>query len=460
MRAPVIIAALTAGLMPAFWQPARAGDVPTGKPLAHDGGVEAIAIQPAGCWLVTGGGDGTARLWDLTAADPSAAARVVLRGHSKPITRLAISPDGRRLATGSTDETVSVWDLGARDPARTTLVLRDLRPARWPTGPVAGAVAFSASGRRLLTGFNEIRAEQVNNRGWRARVWDLRAADPTAAGVLLEGAVHAGMGSGRLEGVGPNPRWLVSSSPTAEGLALRVWDLEADDLRAGVVIVAARVSVRRAEAIVPEISPDGRWLFARTGDKTTDEYRLWDLRAVSLGGTVLLTRKFPAPARASGFSPDGRWLAAAVDLPPHAVHLWDLHAKDPQRHGRTLPGHTNTVRELAFSPEGHRLATTGDDSTVRLWDLRAEDPAAAAEVLHTAADLLLFTPNGRRLVAGDREAGRLHVWDLDGVRGTPCGVELRGAGKAIMNVVLSPDGRWLVTRNADKTARLWELGSQ
>jgi hypothetical protein len=48
LRAVLIVAALTAGLMPGVAQPARASDVPAGRQLIHDGGVEAVAIQPTG----------------------------------------------------------------------------------------------------------------------------------------------------------------------------------------------------------------------------------------------------------------------------------------------------------------------------------------------------------------------------------------------------------------------------
>src|SRR2546422_2385083 len=34
----------------------------------------------------------------------------------------------------------------------------------------------------------------------------------------------------------------------------------------------------------------------------------------------------------------------------------------------TLRGHTNWVRTVAFSPDGHTLATGSDDQTIRLWE--------------------------------------------------------------------------------------------
>ncbi|MGH3793154.1 MAG: WD40 repeat domain-containing protein [Pseudonocardiaceae bacterium] len=37
--------------------------------------------------------------------------------------------------------------------------------------------------------------------------------------------------------------------------------------------------------------------------------------------------------------------------------------------GPPLTGHTHTVHAVAFSPDGHTLATGSDDQTVQLWHL-------------------------------------------------------------------------------------------
>jgi WD40 repeat protein len=66
--------------------------------------------------------------------------------------------------------------------------------------------------------------------------------------------------------------------------------------------------------------------------------------------------------RGVAFSPDGTLLASAAD--DTTVRLWEVASGT---HVRTLTGHTDSVRGVAFSPVGTLLASAADDKTVRLW---------------------------------------------------------------------------------------------
>ena len=70
---------------------------------------------------VTGSGDDTVRVWDLTTGTPIGDP---LTGHTDPVTAVAaaVLPDGRPVAvTGSCDDTVRVWDLTTGTPIGDTL---------------------------------------------------------------------------------------------------------------------------------------------------------------------------------------------------------------------------------------------------------------------------------------------------------------------------------------------------
>lgn len=137
---------------------------------------------------------------------------------------------------------------------------------------------------------------------------------------------------------------------------------------------------------------------------------------------------------AVAFSPDGSRLASAgTETVIRILRLADGEVE------RTLAGHTQSVMELAYSPEGKSMVSTSRDGTAKWWDLSValDDP--------TSQDLgrglrAAMSPDGARLFIGG-EAGPLRSFFLpdlspvDRVRG-PEGVRM---------VAVAPAGDLLVT---------------
>jgi hypothetical protein len=98
--------------------------------------VRTIAISADGLWLVSGSEDGTARLWDLAAEDPSANS-IVLPGHVGPVWKVLINDDGSLVTTAGQDAQVHLWypdevaDISSLGDAACSTAGRSLTPAEW-----------------------------------------------------------------------------------------------------------------------------------------------------------------------------------------------------------------------------------------------------------------------------------------------------------------------------------------
>ncbi|NPV65869.1 MAG: protein kinase [Anaerolineae bacterium] len=153
------------------------------------------------------------------------------------------------------------------------------------------------------------------------------------------------------------------------------------------------------------------------------------------------------------FSPDGRMLVSAGR--DGTIRRWDVAARQPI--DPPLTGHTDWINGLAFSPDGSLLASAGRDRTIRLWDAASGEPIGDPLVGHAAEVwAIAFSPDGAALVSGDAEGGLL-LWNLTG---TPTITRrLEGHTGAIYAVAFSPDGRLIASAGEEQTIRLWDAAS-
>jgi hypothetical protein len=71
-----------------------------------DAQVTALAYSPDGTQLLTGSGDGKARLWDIAGGEVV----INLNGHDNPLVACVFLADGQKVVTASVDGTVNFWD--------------------------------------------------------------------------------------------------------------------------------------------------------------------------------------------------------------------------------------------------------------------------------------------------------------------------------------------------------------
>ncbi len=127
-------------------------------------------------------------------------------------------------------------------------------------------------------------------------------------------------------------------------------------------------------------------------------------------------------------------------------------------------GHTAAVNKVRFLGNDQVLSVS-DDKTVRRWSVRTGE---AVDVLRPpigsgrsgALYALAVSPDLQMLAVGGYESpGNNHGVYLINLRDRQVIQVLRGHTNVIIDLAFSQNSRWLASASADKTARVWDLGS-
>lgn len=375
---------------------------------ATRGSVRTVIFSPDGRWLAAGSGNGPLLLWDL---NNRGAAPFELNGHEKLINALAFSPDGRTLASASLDGTIRLWDVARRGGGPRTLARH--------TDKVT-CLAFSRDGGRMASGSFD----------GTVLVWDMSRLEDAPA--VLRG--HWGTPSAAV--FSPDGRTLAygTNDDTFGVTSGQVWAWDLAPLPAG---PARAVGSRNHHSgvVALKFDPDNRTVII-VGAKTP--LSGWVTTAPQQYGDLEGFPKSDETVASGSFSTDGTQLVTGTE--GGLVRVRGMRAGDPEL---LLRGHRKEVNSVAFSPDGKRFASAGDDDIIRLWSLEpppiAPESFREREFSRAVRQLAVaFDGDGRSVLAGDSN-GVIRRWESG--RGKTAGETLKDFRQPVAAVAWSPDGK-------------------
>lgn len=299
---------------------------------------------------------------------------------------VAFSPDGKQIALGSTDDRVRVLD--AETGKQLYVSPEHKLSVRF--------VEFIPKENRLLS---------AGGNG-NAYVWDLTSGKLIRQFEFWRVTFRVSLM--------PDGKTLMS------GRSQSVYDFY--DITTGTLKRTINQQNRRQDVFeydsVFDVAPDGKSFLSRGAYKTEDKFRLLRLRSVATGKD---RRRIKLPKEDTieviKISPDGK----TTIIGGSKISLWNLTTGKLIRYVSKLE---KGVRDIAFSPDGKTIVSVGygvgaegiekSPGSIYLWDVKTGKMIREFVGHNRSVNAVAFSPDGTKIVTGGNDVlqSPLRVWNV------------------------------------------------
>ncbi len=368
----------------------------------HGGTPTHILPMPDGKTVLVSARDGSARLWDL--ASGKEIRRFAHEG-GKDVWNVCLLPGGREILTAGENQRVTRWSLESAEPL-----------SHYAHDSIVFRIALAESGRQFVACDNKNQCI----------MWDLESGKEIRRFRGHESSVYTALFA--FEG-----KTLLTGS--GDG-TVRFWDVQTGEQKYSTQKVSYSIYT-----LAP--SPDGKEVLACC---SKDGLGLWKMDAA---GNPLWKASLPNEVKVAAWSPDGKAIAAVSSQ----ARLYVLDSADGKmRRQVELPGGTHW--SVAYSVDGKQILC-GADYLLCRFDAESGErifPAPGAPAWCSEVELLAPVPNSNLIAAAGGQGG-VRLYNM----GTGAIDKDLLAGQRVHALVVSPDGRMLLTRSNEQAPQLMEL---
>ena len=331
--------------------------------------------------LVTGGGDGTVKVWDISSNRPAQFSTT-----QRTIQRMEFSPNQELLATINKNNQLNLWNV--REDGTVSL-----NPATEIFQQQYGSVknvTFSPDGETLI----------IVGKDDTIKLWTI-STNQIKSFATQQQQIQSLAAS-------PNKRKLATIGSNGQ---LKLWQIQ-DSTLSPIDISKSQISRTQINSLA--FSPDGKQLATAQGNIL----KLWTVSWGKLSNQSVDQFQTQQPIQSVAFSPNNKKIATAGNQ--GLLKLWDTKGNLLDQ----IPTQQTSITRLVFSPNSNIIATIGQNSRLKLWDTSDKSEAKLSLIsTHQAQGVenVAFSQDGKFIAIG-RNNGSIELRQIGNVDALKAGI--------------------------------------
>ncbi|MCF6367059.1 MAG: caspase family protein [Bacteroidales bacterium] len=402
----------------------------------HQGAVKVAVFSPDGKFLITGGRDKTAKLWELATGREMR----TFQGHEGTILALCFTPDGKYIATGSTDKKVKLWEVIS---GKLIMTFEDKEDKSYSKIGVT-SIAFTSDAKYIAIG--------GTNRKLKIYL--------TETGELIRKikvSPDIGSNSGIKIQLSKNNKDILVSEDNRKAV---VYDFETGEIK------KTYNSIDKGSCggcgTYAKYSSDEKYIISGSHN---GPFVLWDVKNAKKIKTYIEEQK---EVSSVDITADGTKVLLADE---NSIYIFDTKTG---KKIRTVKAHKKELNYAEFSPDGKYIISASNDGTAVLWKTstgkkirtfigylnkadygtkldREEYWEFWARTYFDYKTKIKLSPDGKLLIIGKKDS-IAKVIDFETGRTV---FKLTGHSGGVICFDFSPDGKMIATGSSDKKVKLW-----